>query len=255
MTREQETKEYQKQNLQYQFPYHHIPHMDSWRGHSFPSMDRYLWFGFEYLGYNQYIVKKVLDRKPEKVLDVGCGDGKFLKMLNEAAYNKKVNINMAGIDISLEAINLANCLNGGVSYRAMDISDVTESYDCITCIETLEHIPDNNVSQVIYHIHRCLKLGGVAIICVPTTNRPKEDKHFRHYDLEVMERELSDSGVEFKKRKVEYFWRVNALEKYLKATSNRFLYIRFRLLDNLLWKHSFKADAHNGSHLIMTLIK
>ena len=143
----------------------------------------------------------------------------------------------------------------GVVYKAIDIADIKERYDCITCIETLEHIPDEDVSKVIFHIYRCLNPGGIAIVCVPTTNRPREEKHFRHYDIAEIKREIKNSGVKFNNINYEYFWRVKALERYLKLTSNRFLYIRPRLLDNLLWKSSFRATEKNGGHLIMTLLK
>ena len=125
----------------------------------------------------------------------------------------------------------------------------------ITCIETLEHIPDNMIADVISNMYRNLKPKGILIICVPTTNRPKEDKHFRHYTKEELIKELKSAGVSFKNTKYEYFWRVGALENYLKLTANRFLYIRPRLIDNILWKKSFKANSENGAHLIAMLEK
>ena len=109
-----DTTEYKLQNEQYSFPYHHIPYMDSWHGHRFPTMDRHLWFGFEYLGYNMYLIDQIIKREPKCVLDVGCGDGKFLEMLKEETDNKMY---LKGIDVSEEAINLAKSLVGG--YRMM----------------------------------------------------------------------------------------------------------------------------------------
>ncbi len=258
MIDEKKTDEYWEQNKQYSFPYHHIPHIDYWRGHMFPSMDRYLWFGFEYLGYCQHIIRMIMEFKPKSVLDVGCGDGRFLQLLGEEIKrDKKYNIEMLGIDISNEAIVLANALNvdSAIEYKAMEVSEVTTTYDCVTCIETLEHIPDDLISDVVHGIYKCLKPGGIAVICVPTTNRPKEKKHFRHYNMKVMMEELLDSEACFKIKNVQYFWKNHALERYLKATSNRFLYIRFRMLDNWLWKKSFKANEKTGCHMIITLEK
>lgn len=254
---EKDTNEYKIQNAQYAFPYHHLAHMGDWHGHVFPSMDTYYWSGFEYLAYNQHIIEKIMSLEPKSLLDVGCGDGKFLQLLRDKVSFAGKNMKMDGIDISQEAINLACCLNlgGGVSYQMLDISGVTDKYDCITCIEVLEHIPDDIVPCVIAHIHRCLKPGGVAIICVPSTNIPKLDKHFRHYDVGILDQEIAESGVEFKRLNVEYFWKKDALKRYLFWTANCFMYIRFRLMDSILWKKSFKASSKDGAHLIVELKK
>lgn len=254
---EKDTLEYKLQNKEYVYPYHHFPHMDAWRGHSFPSMDTYLYWGFEYLAYNMHIIDKIVEHKCKKVLDFGCGDGKFLQLLADNRGPKADSMDLYGIDISEEAIQLAKCMNvhAKVRYEAVDIADVDDLYECISCIEVLEHIPDDVVPIVLQQIYRCLMPGGMAIISVPSTNRPKAEKHFRHYDANMIRRMVDDSAVPFQIKSLKYFWKKNALKKYLLFTTNRFMYIRFRLLDNALWKRSFRANEKNGAHIIVELEK
>lgn len=255
--KEKNMKEYKLQNKEYIFPYHHIPHMHIWKGIEYPCMEKLLYWGFEYLGYNTYIANLVLKKKPQTVLDVGCGDGKFLQIIKKK-IKKNLRMELHGIDISEEAICFANLLNGdsGILYEEKDISDITgEYYNVVTCVETLEHIPDDIVSNMILHIHRCLKHGGYAIFSVPTTNRPKEDKHFRHYTIELLMEEIKESGADFEVESIDYIWKKDAMRKYLFWTANGFMYIRFRLLDRLLWKKALMAKSGTGAHLVVVLRK
>lgn len=130
-----------------------------------------------------------------------------------------------------------------------------EFYECITCIETLEHIPDENVCDVISHIYRLLKPGGTAYICVPSINRPKEKKHFRHYDIQTFIDEINESKAQFKTIDFKYLWKKDAMKRYLFFTANGVAYIRCRLLDNLIWRQSIKANKKNGAHILAILKK
>lgn len=80
----------------------------------------------------------------KKVLDVGCGGG----LLSEgmAAYGA----NVTGIDLSEKALGVArlHLLESGrsVDYRHTSAESLageeTGSYDVVTCLEMLEHVPD-----------------------------------------------------------------------------------------------------------------
>ncbi len=80
----------------------------------------------------------------KKVLDVGCGGGILAEGM--AALGAEV----TGIDLSEKALNVAklHLLESGFSidYRRMSVeeflTDQVRSYDVITCMEMLEHVPD-----------------------------------------------------------------------------------------------------------------
>jgi SAM-dependent methyltransferase len=78
-----------------------------------------------------------------------------------------------------------------------------ESFDSIICIHVLEHIKDD--LNAMHELHRVLKTGGTAVICIPETNNektvefgfedPAKSHHWRDYGLDVKER-LTDSGFQ-----------------------------------------------------------
>lgn len=93
---------------QYGRPYHHDPYFDEMgEGHR-RGMD----WGFEYLLYSNKLREHVLAENPKSVLDVGCGDGRFLKGL-PAAIDRRV-----GLDINDRALGFARAFSPDVDFRA-----------------------------------------------------------------------------------------------------------------------------------------
>lgn len=99
------------------------------------------------------------------IIDLGCGDGSFLKLLEE---NFK-NINTFGIDILPEVLKIKEFLRAEIK-----ISDLRRSgfpnnfFDIIFCLDTLEHFED--LEPAIREIKRILKNNGLMVISVPTEN-------------------------------------------------------------------------------------
>lgn len=97
-----------------------------------------------------------------KLLDVGCGGGKFL-----AKIRQETGCKVEGLDISKQAIKYAN-ENYGIDVFCGNITEAPfadESFDIITAWWYLEHVP--NPSEVVHMMHRLLKTDGRCIIGVP----------------------------------------------------------------------------------------
>jgi 2-polyprenyl-6-hydroxyphenyl methylase/3-demethylubiquinone-9 3-methyltransferase len=96
----------------------------------------------------------------KRVLDVGCGGG----ILAEAMAGRGAEV--TGIDLSEKALKVAelHLLESGarVSYRKATVEELAHeqpgSFDVVTCMEVLEHIPDPGA-----HVRSCaslVKAGG-----------------------------------------------------------------------------------------------
>lgn len=69
------------------------------------------------------------------LIDVGCGNGVFLKYLQQT---KKVS-RLVGVERSETALKYVNTEKIAASIEDIPVS--SQSFDCVTCLEVLEHLP------------------------------------------------------------------------------------------------------------------
>lgn len=109
-----------------------------------------------------YWIKK--NKKKAKVLDVGCGYGFFLKLMNDNGYET------FGVEPSKQAVKSARDILGlNVWEGILSGVELPEDYfDIVTFWYVLEHIPDplEHLSMV----YRLLKEKGLIIIRIPNMN-------------------------------------------------------------------------------------
>ncbi|MEQ1599763.1 MAG: bifunctional 2-polyprenyl-6-hydroxyphenol methylase/3-demethylubiquinol 3-O-methyltransferase UbiG [Methylotenera sp.] len=94
------------------------------------------------------------------VLDVGCGGG----ILSESMAQK--NAKVTGIDLGEKALKVAalHSLESGVAvdYQLISVEELAEkqpeSFDVVTCLEMLEHVP--NPASVVVACSKLVKPGG-----------------------------------------------------------------------------------------------
>jgi 2-polyprenyl-3-methyl-5-hydroxy-6-metoxy-1,4-benzoquinol methylase len=236
---------------QYVFPYHHIPYID---GDGYGNRYRCLGWGYEYLCYLLHIRDIVLKLDSSSVLDVGCGDGAFITSLKDKVKT------LAGCDPDKRAIQFAKAFCPQAEFYAEQASCVTDTFDTVTALEVLEHIPSENVSCFLQLLAAKTRTDGHVVISVPTTVMPLTSKHFRHYDISTLKTEISAANVPLKVVFFEYVYRYNFLfELYLRLTSNKICSIEFRPLRKMLWKYVWnklrQADEKTGCHLVAVLKK
>lgn len=99
--------------------------------------------------------------KPNRLLDAGCGSS---PNINFVSARKKI-----GIDINEKALEYMRSHSDAkfVSGSVTKIPFATNSFDCILCIEVLEHLYPDDVNKAISEISRVLVSGGYAIIATP----------------------------------------------------------------------------------------
>lgn len=91
--------------------------------------------------------------EPVRVLDFGCGWGKFLAVCQQFGFEA------VGVDRS----EARRCLSSVPIYA--DLSDVTGQFHAITLLEVLEHL--DNPAAMLRELSRFLVIGGVLILETP----------------------------------------------------------------------------------------
>jgi len=103
--------------------------------------------------------------KNDKVLDIGCGNGRFLEVVGEK------NIDYTGIDSSKSLIDAAKKMYGGVinfiAGDALLLPFKDERFDTIVSFGVLHHIPSKKLRmQFLDEANRVLKKDGLLILTV-----------------------------------------------------------------------------------------
>ena len=243
------TEKFKIQELEYNFPYHHLPHIDSQNN---VVNYRTLSWGFKYFCYLLHCKKIIESLDINSVLDVGCGEGRFLGLLSDGIDRK------VGVDLSERAIGFANAFHPDVEFLFKDASEIEEKFDVVTAIEVMEHIPDEEVSEFFNKLSAKTNRLGRILISVPTTVKPVTIKHYRHYDLELFQNQLQVSNIPFQIEKVNYVYKEPKwLKLYLKLTNNKFGTLQVKYFNDWIWQYTQKnlciADAKNGEELIILL--
>ncbi len=108
---------------------------------------------------------KIIERfisSPCSLLDVGCGDGGFLKRLNPHLFDAH------GLEPVKEAVEAAN--RAGLQVKQGNILTDTlalENYDVVTLWHVFEHIKEPVIA--LKRIHSILRPGGVLVMSMPNT--------------------------------------------------------------------------------------
>lgn len=99
-----------------------------------------------------------------KALDIGCGRGEWISLLNENGFNAR------GIDINESMVKVASQkgLNAAVSDALGELKSLEEnSLDIITAFQVVEHIKFDDVLELIKEAKRVLAPCGILILETP----------------------------------------------------------------------------------------
>jgi len=121
-----------------------------------------------YEGYKNEVVdlmKEAGIAQHDSILDVGCGTGWFLSLLQRQGWTQ-----LNGLDISPDMLVIAKQMVPAATFHEAPIQDIGDvgGYDVITCLGTLHHMPD--IEIVAEKLFSLLKPGGKLIV-----HEPNED--------------------------------------------------------------------------------
>ena len=224
----------QIQESEYSFPYHYIPAL---RSRKF-SHTRYWSWGFRYLGGIQLVLDQLAKTPFSSLIDIGCGDGRFLREVSGHFHGKK----LLGIDASARAVRLAHAFNPEIEYRCINILDepVPGKFDVATLIEVIEHIPPERLPEFLRAVAGCLSDTGCLIITVPHQNKPLIKKHYQHFTsahlktlLEPLFSEFTFIPFDVRASRAPLMWVIErilgAKGKFFLLTNPRILYFFYAL--------------------------
>jgi SAM-dependent methyltransferase len=122
-------------------------------------------------------------RPGERVLDLGCGAGRFVAALREAGADA------VGVELARAALERARRNVPGADLRLLEPDGSVPlghaEVDLVWCSEVLEHVPDT--VALLTEARRVLKPGGRLLVTVPDHGRVKRTlialaRHEAHYD-------------------------------------------------------------------------
>jgi SAM-dependent methyltransferase len=106
-------------------------------------------------------------RPGERVLDLGCGAGRFVAALHDAGAQP------VGVEIAEAALERARRNVPGADLRLLEPDGSLPlehgSFDLVWCSEVLEHVGDT--SQLLLEVRRVLRSGGRLLVTVPFHGR------------------------------------------------------------------------------------
>jgi SAM-dependent methyltransferase len=154
-------------------------------------------------------------RSGDKVLDLGCGEGRHV-----IAFYVEADVHAVGVDLGFadlkktaekftpfnEPTNTRKHLHLACT-NALQLPFADQSFDKVVCSEVLEHIPDYH--GALREIERILKPGGVAAISVPRfvpewicwalsdEYHSNEGGHLRIFKAHQLKRDIENTGLCF----------------------------------------------------------
>lgn len=117
-------------------------------------------------GYGEWYYDCLPADKNARILDIGCGDGKFLFFLYNKGYNE-----IEGLELSAqqaeEARKYVKCPIHSVGDTNSFLKKSANTYQMIVMNDVLEHVPKEETVRFLKAVHDAINPGGVVVVNVP----------------------------------------------------------------------------------------
>jgi SAM-dependent methyltransferase len=129
-----------------------------------------------------------------RVLEVGCGTGFVLRMLNRVCEAGSV----VGLDLFHEGLVMARRRSGARLVQGrIESPPFSSPFDIVGIFDTLEHV--DNDSQALEHLRALVRPGGLLVVTVPAyqhlwSDFDVEAHHCRRYEPAGLQQRLRAAG-------------------------------------------------------------
>lgn len=114
---------------------------------------------------------KELLKKQDRIIDIGTGDGSFIRVLSEAGFEDLSCHEIPGTDLTAIA-SIAKSVYSDYDYGSIP----SASFDAVTMLDVLEHVRDPR--SLLENCLRILKPGGIVYFHTPVVTRTDRLMHF-----------------------------------------------------------------------------
>lgn len=218
---------------------------------SVKSFENQRWQSDQVAVFRHQAALEFLIKEPAaSLLDVGCGDGFFLELLNKHSGLK-------GNGLDLSDLAVAKCQAKGFDCRLFDFDNAVlpfsdGSFETVVALDVLEHLyqPQELLKEMKRLARKNLILSvpnfnslparlQVLFGRVPQNNLPKKG-HLYWFNLAVLSKLLADSGLKIQAVKSHTFWEKRPLIGGLMKFLNSLMPALFSL--------SFVVKAQKNNH-------
>lgn len=168
-------------------------------------------------------------KNPQRILDIGCGDGYLLSRVSTMCRQA------IGIDSERSGVALAN--NKLTTYRncsviqasCYDIPLPENSFDCVLLADVFEHL--ERPELCIAEIARILTDGGRLLLTTPKwrPDRMWDAVHFKEYKPDEL---LNCLQLHFAKVDLTYFWPMSWYNRYATRFGSKAIRLMARYFPN-----------------------
>ena len=117
-------------------------------------------------GYAEWYHDCLPSEREARILDIGCGDGKFLFFLKQKGYAQ-----MEGVELSAPLAEIARQRTGCSVHVVGDtiafLGRNRTCYDTVTLNDVSEHIPKTEIIHFLADVRESLVPGGNVVVNVP----------------------------------------------------------------------------------------
>ncbi len=117
-------------------------------------------------GYGEWYYDCLPTDKAAMILDIGCGDGKFIFFLQRKGYTSVEGLELSSQQVK-EAKRKVKCPIHVVNDTLSFLRRKTDTYQMITMNDVLEHVPKRETVRFLKSVLDAINPGGSVVVNVP----------------------------------------------------------------------------------------